>query len=217
MKCQILFSGKNKKNIINLPSAENAQRVVKVNMMNGKEKVKFLQDDSMGYSAVEMSYKECNIAMDIILPKEIDGLTDIEKKLDLSFLRNLSKKLQLAGRPEVILGIPKFKMEAQYQLEEVLPQLGIVDMFNPNAADFSAMSPHTPAPFISAVIHKTFVEVNEEGTEAAAATAMVMVPGCAMPREPPKTFIADHPFIFLIRDVNTNTILFLGRYISPTP
>ena len=79
------------------------------------------------------------------------------------------------------------------------------------------MIPCTSEVFISAVIHKSFIEVNEKGTEAAAATAMVMAPGCAPPREQPKTFIADHPFIFLIRDSCTDAVLFWGRYLNPLP
>ena len=85
----------------------SATNTVKVDMMNGKESVKFIQNNSVGFSAVELPYKECNIAMNIVLPKQVDGLSHIEKQLDL---RNLSKKLQSAGRPEVILGIPKFKI-----------------------------------------------------------------------------------------------------------
>ena len=186
----------------------------KVDMMNGEEKVKYVMDSSAGYSAVELPYKNCNVAMVIILPEAIDGLATLEKKLD-SVLGDMMQKLKQANRPDVILGIPKFKMEAQYKLEKMLPQMGIVDMFDPKAADFSAMLPNTPDAYISEAVHKTFVEVNEKGTEAAAATAMVMMLGCALPLEPPKRFVADHPFIFLIRDTRTDTILFMGRYVSP--
>ena len=74
--------------------------------------------------------------MDIILPTAIDGLSRMEKNLDLPFMKQLSQKLRLAGRPEVILGIPKFKLEDQYELEHILPQLGIADMFHQEKANF---------------------------------------------------------------------------------
>ena len=192
-------------------------KTVKVEMMSGKERVKYLEDESGAYSVVELSYKDCNIVMDIILPTAIDGLSRMEKNLDLSFMKQISQKLRSVGRPEVILGIPKFKLEEQYELEHILPQLGIADMFHPENANFSTMIPCISEVFINAVIHKSFIEVNEKGTEAAAATAMVMAPGCAPPREQPKTFIADHPFIFLIRDSRTDAVLFWGRYSNPLP
>ena len=88
-------------------------------------------------------------------------------------------------------------------------------MFDPNLADFSAILPKTPEAFIGDAIHKTFVEVNEKGTEAAGATATVMHVGCDMMFEPIKRFIANHPFLFLITETRTDTILFKGRFKSP--
>ena len=190
-------------------------KTVEVDMMNGKERVKYVLDNNVGYSAVELNYRDGNIAMVFVLPKETYGLADIEKKLNLGIMTDIAKKLEVADSPEVILGIPKFKMETTYELKKDLPKLGIVDMFNYPAADFSAMLPESPEAFISSAIHKAFIEVDEEGTEAAAATAMMMTLGCAMPREPPKQFIADHPFIFFIRDTKSDTILFMGRYTTP--
>lgn len=186
-----------------------------VDMMNGKERVKYILDDVAGYSAVELPYRDGNIAMVFILPKEIEGLKDTEKKLDSKFIATVFNSLKQASKPEVILQIPKFKMEATYQLEKDLPRLGIVDMFDVKKANFTAMLPNTPDAFISSAIHKAFIAVDEEGTEAAAATAMLMHVGCAFNPERPKEFIADHPFIFLIRDTRTDSILFMGRYVTP--
>ena len=186
-----------------------------VHMMHAQERVRYVSNDAAGYSAVEMPYKDGNIAMVFILPNEIEGLKSLEKQIDVKFMSNLFDALKQAGAPEVILAIPKFKMETKYKLEKDLPRLGIVDMFNVKAADFSAMLPNTPDAFISDAIHKAFVAVDEEGTEAAAATAMMMMLGCALNQEQPKKFIADHPFIFMIRDTQSDTVLFIGRYLAP--
>ena len=191
------------------------EKTTKVDMMYAEQKLRYITDDNLGYSAVELPYKDGSITMVFILPTQQDGLSELEKMLDSSCLRNVCALIKTAQRPEVILGIPKFKMEAEYSLTEALPRLGIVDMFDSTTADFSAMLPTTPDAFVSAAIHKAFVEVNEEGTEAAAATAMLMVCNSYIPPTPKKRFIADHPFIFLIRETSTDTILFMGRYVQP--
>lgn len=111
---------------------------------------------------------------------------------------------------DVHVHLPKFKLEDSYKLKPVLSALGMVDIFDAGRADLSGMSGSKNL-FLSEVVHKTFVEVNEEGTEAAAATAgMVMM---CMFRE--EEFNADHPFLFFIRDNNTMITLFAGRYSSP--
>jgi serpin B len=116
----------------------------------------------------------------------------------------------------VNLFLPKFKLESQFELNDVLASMGMPDAFDPRTADFSGISSE-PGLFISHVIHKAYVDVNEEGTEAAAATAVgVAVPGCIIAPPPPMTFRADHPFVFLIRDQATGAILFLGRVTDPS-
>lgn len=111
---------------------------------------------------------------------------------------------------EVQVGLPRFKMEEMYDLKEILASMGMVDAFDDSRSDFSGMSPNNDL-VLSKVVHKAFVEVNEEGTEAAAATAAIMMMRCA--RITP-TFVADHPFLFFIRHNPTQTILFYGRYCS---
>ena len=111
---------------------------------------------------------------------------------------------------EVQVGLPRFKLEETYDLKEILVSMGMVDAFSPQC-DFSGMS--CDKLFLSKVVHKSFVEVNEEGTEAAATTAAVMMMRCAM--MPPERFMADHPFLFFIRHNPTQSILFYGRYSSP--
>jgi serpin B len=116
-------------------------------------------------------------------------------------------------RREVEVALPRFKTTAEFSLKDTLVAMGMTDAFDAGRADFSGMT-GTKDLFISRVVHKAFVDVNEEGTEAAAATAVVME-RMAMP-EPPPVFRADHPFLFLIRDTKTGAILFLGRILDPT-
>jgi serpin B len=110
--------------------------------------------------------------------------------------------------------IPKFKLSSGFSLGRTLSAMGMPDAFQEGVADFSGMESSRDLR-ISAVIHKAFVEVNEEGTEAAAATAVVMK-GRGISFAPTPTFRADHPFIFLIRDNRSGSILFLGRMVDPT-
>uniref|UniRef100_A0A452QXK5 Serpin B6 n=1 Tax=Ursus americanus TaxID=9643 RepID=A0A452QXK5_URSAM len=107
--------------------------------------------------------------------------------------------------------LPRFKLEENYDMENVLCTLGMTDAFEQARADFSGMSSRKDL-YLSKVVHKAFVEVNEEGTEAAAATAAVMMLRCA--RITPR-FCADHPFLFFIQHSKTNSILFCGRFSSP--
>lgn len=112
---------------------------------------------------------------------------------------------------EVEVFLPRFKLEENYDMGNILCALGMTDAFDQGKADFSGMSSGKDL-YLSKVVHKSFVEVNEEGTEAAAATAAIMMLRCAriMPR-----FCADHPFLFFIQHSKTNSILFCGRFSSP--
>jgi serpin B len=105
-------------------------------------------------------------------------------------------------------------MTSQFRLDQTLGAMGMTDAFNPDRANFAGMDGRTNWLYIGAVIHKAFVDVNEEGTEAAAATAVVMRIKMAKPAPPP-TFRADHPFLFLIRDNGSGSILFMGRVSNP--
>lgn len=112
---------------------------------------------------------------------------------------------------DVQLHLPKFKLEESYDLKSTLSNMGMSDAFNPSKADFSGMSMDRNL-FLSKVFHKSFVEINEQGTEAAAGTASEMV---LRIRLPSIEFNADHPFLFFIRHNKTNSILFYGRFCSP--
>jgi serpin B len=112
--------------------------------------------------------------------------------------------------------LPKFRLTNAFALKETLKALGMQKAFDPHAADFSGMNGGREPLFVSAVVHRAFVDVNEEGTEAAAATGAAMAT-LAAPVRPVPVFRADHPFVFAIYEVRTGVVLFLGRVVNPTP
>ena len=197
-----------------MPFHAAPDREVEVPFMYQQEHFRYAELD--GVQVLEMAYKGGRLAMTIILPGEVDGLAAVEESLDGDKLGSLIEAL---GHSEVKVYLPKFKIESSFSLADVLRKLGIVDAFIVDEADFSGMTlARTPdeSLYISEVLHKTYVDVNEEGTEAAAATAVIMRAGAAPgPPEEPPTFRADHPFIFLIRDTHTGAVLFMGRLADP--
>jgi serpin B len=184
-------------------------RKVDVPFMFHTDKIKYMEDDSI--QAVELPYRGNELSMVILLPKEVEACSQLERSLNL---RNLSSWLKAMKSQEVDLFVPKFKMESTFDLSREFEKMGMRDAFHDNA-NFSGMDGTTNL-FISSVSHKAWVEVSEEGTEAAAATA-VAVYTLGISHEPPHpTFRADHPFIFLIRHNRSGSILFLGRLADPT-
>ena len=127
----------------------------------------------------------------------------------------LAELISTLQREEVKVWLPRFTMESQFSLAGTLKAMGMKLAFDPNGADFKGMTTAEKV-FISAVIHKAFVKVDEEGTEAAAATGVVMTP-TAVRIEPanPKEFKADHPFVFEIVHQKTGAVLFVGRLAKP--
>ena len=170
----------------------------------------FKADEGDDYTAIEIPYVGGETSMVVIVPDD-GAFEGFEEDLDADridfILGGLAPK-------NVTLEFPKFKFESKFQLPEPLQALGMVQAFDPLTADFSAMRTPPPGLVISDVIHQSFVEVNEQGTEAAAATAVIIRATSAPP--PPVPFVVDRPFIFLIRDVPTDTILFMGRVLDPT-
>jgi serpin B len=144
----------------------------------------------------------------LLLPKEIDGLNQLEDSLSID---NLLEWRNCLHGWNVHIFLPKFKMNCQFRLDETLESMGMVDAFIPLKANFAGMTGNRDL-FITFVIHKAFVDVNEEGTEAAAATAGAF----GGPPPPPPVFRADHPFLFLIQDNYTGSIFFMGRVTDPT-
>jgi serpin B len=167
--------------------------------------------DRNGMQILELPYIGGDLSMVVLLPDEIDGLTRLEDRLTTETLNRWTTGLQPI---EVKLFLPKFKMTFAVRLDETLKAMGMVDAFSENSANFAGMDGRADWLYIAAVLHKAFVEVNEEGTEAAAATAVVMAARAAPP-QPPPVFRADHPFLFLIRENSTGSILFWGRVTNP--
>ena len=163
---------------------------------------------------LSMPYRGHELSMVVILPKKIDGLAELEKNLTNVQFVEWMKTLQNDRPVETYL--PKSRMRTALMLSKALKSMGMSSAFSDNA-NFSAMS-KSEGLKISEVIHQAFVDVDEKGTEAAAATAVVMAPtSAAVPREPqkPVVFRADHPFLFMIRDNRTGAILFMGRMLQP--
>lgn len=184
-----------------------------VKMMYQKKKFPYGYIQDLKCRVLELPYQGAELSMVILLPDDIEdestGLKKIEKQLTLEKLREWTKPENL-DLIEVNVHLPRFKLEESYNLNSHLARLGIEDLFN-SKADLSGMSGARDL-FISKVVHKSFVEVNEEGTEAAAATAGIATFCMLMPEE---NFVVDHPFIFFIRHNPSANILFLGRLSSP--
>ncbi len=152
---------------------------------------------------IELPYEGNGASMLILLPERIDGMESLEEQLTAE---NLEKWRSEMTKSRLFLQIPKFTLETEYNLVKDLMTLGIIDAFGP--ADFSGIS--SESLFIDRAVHKAFVDVNEKGTEAAAAT------GIAMVESMPPTFRADHPFVFIILDNETGNVLFLGKVVDPS-
>jgi serpin B len=180
-----------------------------VPLMNRRGSYRYFAGD--GLKALELPYEGRDLAMLVLLPDEVGGLAALERELDEA---NLAKWVDGLKARDVDVALPRFRMASQLSLDETLKGLGMPLAFDRARADFSGMTTQEEL-FIWAVVHKAFVDVNEEGTEAAAATAVVMAPrSAAVPRKP-AVFRADHPFVFAIRDTKTGSILFLGRVVDP--
>lgn len=177
---------------------------VTVPMMRQTESFGYTKGD--GYRAVELLYEGRQVSMVILLP-DSGNLGAIEKALDPQFLSGVIDALE---EREVRLMMPRFEFEAEKQLSETLSEMGMPEAFS--GSDFARMRAGGGL-WIDEVYHKAFVAVDEVGTEAAAATAVVMTESA--PAEP-VSMIIDHPFIFFIRDIDTGTVLFVGRVMDPT-
>lgn len=202
-KWQTPFDAKDTKDL-DFTKLDNSK--VKVPMMYQKGQFRYLQDDEI--QLIELPYQSSEgnpgLSMVILLPQVPEDFTMVEKKLP-----HYLQKLKDSRQPlEIGVFLPKFKLESAFQLQEPLKNMGMKDAFDPALADFSGMIKAEKLA-ISAVVHKAFVEVNEEGTEATAATAVVTSRGMT------PSLRVDHPFIFWIKDNRSGTILFLGRVTEP--
>jgi serpin B len=169
---------------------------------------RYMSNDDL--QILQLPYGDGSLSMLILLPTKKDGLAELEPKLTD---QKLTAWIRTLGSQNVAVAIPKFKTTSQFGLADTLKSMGITSAFN-ETADFSGMTGVRDL-FLSAVLHKAFVEVNEESTEAAAATGIVMRPTAVRIHQEPLVFRADHPFAFLIHDDRTQSILFLGRIVDP--
>jgi serine protease inhibitor len=181
---------------------------VYVPMMRITEDFGYAESDTV--DLLELPYGGNEISMVILLPKDVDGLSKLEAQLTPETVRSWTSKLR---NRKVQVYFPKFKMTSEFTLSDTLRTMGMPLAFS-NQADFSGISADE-ALKISEVVHKAFVDVNEEGTEAAAATGVILAPTSAISPTKPPVFRADHPFVFLIRDNRTGAVLFLGRIVNP--
>jgi serpin B len=191
----------------------SAAQTVNVPLMHRTDNFNYL--DGGTFQALEIPYKNKELSMIVFLPKAVDGLSDFEQSLSpISMVQWLG---QLKPASEVIVAMPKFKMESQFGLKNTLAAMGMGQAFDPKQADFSGIAPKEVMQrdgnlYINAVIHKAYVDVNEEGTEAAAATAISAKR--VVTTQP--VFRANHPFLFLICENHSGSIIFIGRLIDPT-
>jgi serpin B len=182
---------------------------IKVPLMHQTHRFSYFEGDT--FQALQMPYVGNHLAMVVLLPKKKDGLADLEKALTADKLKEWTDKLRTE---EIIVTLPKFKATTDLSLKKTLSDMGMPIAFTARA-DFSGIT-RSESLLISDAIHQAFVEVNEKGTEAAAATAITFAPTSApVNPKPPVVFRADHPFVYVLRDVRTGSILFMGRLVDP--
>ncbi|KAK7793751.1 hypothetical protein R5R35_000952 [Gryllus longicercus] len=192
----------------NEPFHVSASSQVSVPMMHVTSHFRYALLPELGARLLELPYQGRTMKMWVILPDEVDGLARVEAGLTSL---NFSAVNRQMSSGEVIVSLPKFKIESTFQLHEKLPRLGVQDLFGPGA-NLTGITDLSVS--VSQVIQKAFVEVTEEGTVAAAATAVGIGPTSFVIPRPPQVFKVDRPFIFFLLN-RANTFLFIGRVQTP--
>ncbi|XP_027265087.2 serpin B6-like [Cricetulus griseus] len=197
---------------------KNEEKPVQMMLKESTFKMTYVEERST--TVLLLPYVGNELNMVIMLPDEHIDLRTVrimrplwscEREIEWHLKLIEWTRLDKMDEEKVEVFLPQFKLEENYDMKDVLCKLGMTDAFE-DRADFSGMSSKQGL-FLSKVVHKSFVEVNEEGTEAAAATAAIFILGSSLSRLP--CFCADHPFLFFIQHVKTNGILFCGRFSSP--
>ncbi|MGO8926192.1 MAG: serpin family protein [Limisphaerales bacterium] len=181
-----------------------------VPFMHKRGQFRYAENDQLQMLA--LPYIGQHLQRVILLPRSRDGIGPLERSLTPASLAAWTSGMR---NQQVDVALPKFKMSSGFSLAQALEGLGLTDAFYPERADFSGMDGRAHSLYLNAVLHKAYIEVNEKGTEAAAATAVVVEAAAKPIEELPREFRADHPFLFLIRDSTTGTILFMGRVVKP--
>lgn len=184
-----------------------------VDMMFQTSKFNFINNGDLDCQLLEMPYAGSDMSMVVILPNKIEGLQALEEKLTYNSLHSMVSSVHDALPMKVEVSMPKFSMTREIDLNDMLKVMGMAEMFDDMKADFLGITNGPERVHVSKVYHKAFVDVNEEGTEAAAATAAVMM--TRMMVRPTPSFIVDHPFFFLITHCKSGAILFMGRVTKP--
>jgi serpin B len=197
----------NKNSTKDAPFFVNEKDSKKVPLMFQKHRFNYYENDQI--QLLSLPYKAGETTMEIILPRNKAGLKEIEESLSLEQLAQWGESARNRG---VEVYLPRFKMTTSFQLKSVLSEMGMARAFS-NEAEFGGITSEQELQ-ISEVIHKAFVEVDEKGTEAAAATGVIMATRMAVPQER-VVFLADHPFLFMIRHQPSGLILFSGRLSDP--
>ncbi|NXC32291.1 SPB10 protein, partial [Campylorhamphus procurvoides] len=192
------------------PFRINTHTTKPVPMMHLSDKFNLSYVESVQADVLELPYVDNDLSMFILLPSDIAGLQKLERELTFENLSSWTNP-ELMEKMKVEVYLPRFTLEEKYDLKSTLSRMGIQDAFTEGIADFTGMSKNGDL-FLSQVFHKCYLEVNEEGTEAAAASSASLASrslGATV------IFVADHPFLFFIRHNKTKSILFLGRFSSP--
>ncbi|KAK9888528.1 hypothetical protein WA026_000779 [Henosepilachna vigintioctopunctata] len=185
----------------------NDKDTIDVQMMHINKKFNYKHDESLKAKVIELPYTNPEVSLVVILPDEKDGIKDLEKKLEKF---DLTKITEGTWNTEVELALPKFKIETTIPLKDPLNEMGLGEIFDQSKANFSNLIEGQEPLYVSKVIQKAFIEVNEEGAEAAAATAVIIV---TLSDHGTEYFLADHPFIFVLK--YGPTILFEGKCVRP--
>ncbi len=184
---------------------------VKVPMM--KQKSEWLYGETGPVRVVELGYERSTIVLDIVLPKKVDGLEAVEEALTLE---HLDDWLDHMTKAEVILQLPRFKVRSAIpSLREPLMKLGMTDAFDQLKVDLSDIAGVKGDLVVNDAVHQAMIEVDEKGTEASAATVIDVVLTSLGPELPVVEMAVDHPFLFLLRDITTRQVLFIGRVAKP--
>lgn len=196
-----------------LPFTNEKGEQVPVDMLRRTDHFRYLQDGDARVLA--LPYRGDAAEMLLVLPKEPASLDALERGLTAERLERWGSA---GDRQKVALGLPKFKFEAPVELTPALKALGIADAFDVGRADFRGIADVPGEPlYVGAVLHKAFIAVDEKGTEAAAATALMLRAGSAPRPAEPIPFVCDRPFLFLLRHKATGALLFAGRLAMPDP
>lgn len=210
----LYFKGKwhqpfNKEYTMDMPFKINKDEKRPVQMMCREDTYNLAYVKEVQAQVLVMPYEGMELSLVVLLPDEGVDLSKVENNLTFEKLTAWTEA-DFMESTDVEVFLPKFKLQEDYDMESLFQHLGVVDVFQVDKADLSAMSPERNL-CVSKFVHQSVVEINEEGTEAAAASAIIEF--CCASSVP--TFCADHPFLFFIRHNKANSILFCGRFSSP--